>query len=547
MEQIQFHSLARILQYLLEAISSQFHGEIFTVMNGKLQPMTMNKLEVRRIVNSYQNSAVLIEENSAVKVAEIFSFTPSGSIDANIAVKNLEKQKETYLVSFSVAAHKQANAIIGGYGNEFTTNVGGPLDVSIIPASDTSLQVGNLSINWEQSMSIFHMGSIHQNGLSDLITIPFGTFNLGANDTYSIDPVISYLGSISPGRTIPCPGCGGGGGGGGGGKNYPPVVSSDHLTNDFATTNLSTTLKAVVNPAGGATISFQLLNYSSNNWNTVYSFWSSLNGDYHFQDTLSYSTLYTNSAYEVRVVASNSYGTSYGNALPVTFANYMRHHVIVKVFGSNGNVVAEYTMAAEPLTGGKDYTYYAPDTSSIIVFAGTYVDWASNSGISTIWSFNQEISYLGEYGFTANGCCDSPGFDVTNVQDSLEGGINQTLMKDLMYYLANIANSFVFGLIPSPKFFFNTYGGQQSPTSLPIYFNDSGWVNYRTGQAYPLSAENGSALHEFGIETWNDVALGLSSTNWVVLLKYSVSISFFRCGESSSATMGIAMNVENSG
>ena len=146
--------------------------EIFSISNGKLQLMKMNKFQVRRIVDSSQNSAVFIEENSEVKVAEIFSFTPSGSIEANIALKNLGKQNETYLVAFSTETQKRATAVTGGYGDEITTNVGSQSDVSIIPASDTFLQVGDLQINWQQSMSIFHMGSIYQNGLSDLITVP---------------------------------------------------------------------------------------------------------------------------------------------------------------------------------------------------------------------------------------------------------------------------------------------------------------------------------------------------------------------------------------
>ncbi|MHB8372201.1 MAG: hypothetical protein ACYDBI_05780 [Thermoplasmataceae archaeon] len=140
---------------------------------------------VKRISNGKQNSAIMVEWNSNMRIAEIFTFQ-TGAIDASIAMKNLGNASG-YMTAFSISTKHHNNASINGLNPVAGSSNNGNI---VIPGNDYQAYLGNLSVNWQSESSTFNLGIINTKGSRDLMTLPFNAGMLSSNETYSIDPII---------------------------------------------------------------------------------------------------------------------------------------------------------------------------------------------------------------------------------------------------------------------------------------------------------------------------------------------------------------------
>ncbi len=152
------------------------------------KPLTVESFThyyVRRISNGNQNSAIMVEWNSNMRVAEIFTFQ-TGAIDASIAMKNLGNASG-YMTTFSISTKHHNNASINGLNPVAGNSKNGDI---VIPGNDYQAYLGNLSVNWQSESSTFNLGIIKTTSSRDLMTLPFNAGLLSSNETYSIDPII---------------------------------------------------------------------------------------------------------------------------------------------------------------------------------------------------------------------------------------------------------------------------------------------------------------------------------------------------------------------
>lgn len=163
----------------------------------------------RRIMNEYQDSAVLTMSNGQVSVAEIFSFLPNG-IDASYAVENTGHGSASFLVTFALRAHYHSTASVNGFYPQGIDTSQGAGNVAVpINRNDWNITTGNVSVNWKSESGIFSTGIVAQSeyGNSNVMDLVFGSLNIAVNETYSIDPVISpspdrIIGGGSPSRYV---------------------------------------------------------------------------------------------------------------------------------------------------------------------------------------------------------------------------------------------------------------------------------------------------------------------------------------------------------
>ena len=198
----------------------------------------MCKSKINRIKNSYQNSAVMISNNSMVKVAEIFTFKKD-AIDASIAIKNLNKGNTTYIVVFELETKHHSIAYLHG-NNAIKLNMHGSSNSRVInrliPSGNSGLSMGHVKVGWQNDISLFHLGVLSTNSIETKASLPFGPVKLASNETYTVDP------SIKPtvAHICACSGGGGGGGsggsGGGGSSSTPPTLSSFKIDTSYDNT-----------------------------------------------------------------------------------------------------------------------------------------------------------------------------------------------------------------------------------------------------------------------------------------------------------------------
>ncbi|QRF75151.1 hypothetical protein Thermo_00644 [Thermoplasmatales archaeon] len=245
---------------------------------GGLITEHLTHFRVRRIVNAYQNSAVLIENNSQIRIAEIYSFH-NGMISASAALKNLGTSNSSYVVVFSIMTRHSGDVIVNGL-HPLTRdgfNVGSPS--MFVPVGDSSISEGNFHISWQNEASIFSQGLLTTDGGNNLLLLSFGPLNLARNETFSIDP------HIRPMR-IACPpsdydndclnepdhdGDDGTSGGGGGTTYYAPQVSLivDTAYNDTISGGTTIDLTSDVTNSGNAgSVSVTLYALTSYNGNS---------------------------------------------------------------------------------------------------------------------------------------------------------------------------------------------------------------------------------------------------------------------------------------
>ena len=238
---------------------------VYMVSNSGLREMHLKNISYSRIDTPYQNSAILTANNSYIRIAEIFTF--GTAMDASIAVKNLMKGNETYEIMFEMrSSNHHSMFYINGFdpaSGSMTHETSFPgTGYAMIPSDDWSLTMGHVNVNWQNEMSIFHVGTVATDPDSSSVTLPFGPVTLMGNETYSVDPV------IRPSIIHVCA-CGGGGGGGG---ISPPTIGS------FSTSYYPATFENGTEPI---TFEYDVFSLGSYSYVKVGFFMESMSYSYH--------------------------------------------------------------------------------------------------------------------------------------------------------------------------------------------------------------------------------------------------------------------------
>ena len=195
--------------------------DIYMIQGEKAVKLHLHWEGVHRIISAYQDSVVLSQGNSLLKVGEMFSFYKN-QINSNLILTNLADKNETFVALFSLTSPDHSREFLGKglhRGFNLTANQTNPSVSSLIPKNYYVMEESGLSVSWRQELGIFHAGIAQQTQKGSSLGLPFGPITLQSNETYAIDPV------ISPMMIAPPPGGGGGGGGGSTGGFVPPMSS----------------------------------------------------------------------------------------------------------------------------------------------------------------------------------------------------------------------------------------------------------------------------------------------------------------------------------
>ena len=164
---------------------------VYMINNAHLKKMHLTNISYGRIDSKYQNSAILRENNSYISLAEIFSF--GTAMDASIAVKNLMKVNETYEIMFHLkSGNHHSTFSMNGFDSETGSLTHGSAlpgtGYAMIPSGDWSINMGDVNVNWQNEMSIFHVGTVATDPVSSSVNLPFGPFTIESNEIYTVDP-----------------------------------------------------------------------------------------------------------------------------------------------------------------------------------------------------------------------------------------------------------------------------------------------------------------------------------------------------------------------
>ena len=519
-------------------------GWTISIVNAtNISTVSFNHHSYKRIIDSQQDSFSILENNSVVQIAEIYSFYKD-SIDASLAIKNLQNKTVDYVAAFYTTMGSHSHALINGVIPKIESSLSSGTE---IPSSSWGMTIGQLNINWQAETSIFDGGIAHSNSVSSKSLVAFGPIGVGVNDTYSISSVLSQTaplskiynfdrssGQVSP-MIIPIP-PGGGGGTSGTGPSNVVISVNPHNTTPGSTMEI----KVTSYNAGSGGVSFTLQGETfSGSWNYLGKTGSSI----------SWTAQYGYKA--LRIKAANSYGTAYSNSVSVYIFNYPQASLIATAYNSNSVVVGQYAAGVSFDEMGTVSQLYDSAKTDIPLYVGVDSSWNS-SYVEGIWSFNQGLTVYGSYGFTSGTGTNTNhvGFDVSNVQNSINGD-NSKIMEYLIEYLSGIANHFSYGLIPDASLIYNAFGSQKSystPTPIPIYFNDTGTSGDTiSGPFYDPIYETGSLsdtpIHAFGIKTWNDQIDANSLTNFALYLSYDTTVSFLQNANTGAAKYTASANL----
>jgi len=254
------------------------------------------------------------------------------------------------------------------------------------------MTMGHVKVNWQDEMSIFHVGSVSTNPLSSSLILPFGPITLMGNETYSIDPVIRP--SII--HICACSGGGGGGGSGGGsggGGSPPGGTTIDGVTPNVITPGNSVVITANADStgSGGVTLYLDVYNETIGSWtnNIASAYVGSSTGivSIKWTDGQDGTSLYDWS--EIRVYAHNSYGNggfSYSKIYSLTYHKGGSSYVYSDNGTKIGAIINSINMSGNEVTydnGGS-----APQTGSITSIFAPY-------GGYGVHSINQSINLIG--------------------------------------------------------------------------------------------------------------------------------------------------------
>ncbi len=251
------------VSWTVSQISQSSSGSFspFITTTPSINKVNMTHYSYRRIFNSYQNSAVLTEWGKGMRIAEIYTFMNNG-IDASIAMENTGNVSRTFAGTFVLQAHSHKYANLFGYDPK---GIKQTLDQNTngytINSNQWEFCQGNISVNWQQDISIFHLGTLVSNKHGSAVSLPFGPIQLSPNETYSIDPVIRPMLII--------------GGGGGGGQTAAQVKFTE--SGLPSGTSWSVTFNGVSSSSTTSTITFNEVTGKSYSYSigTVYGYFSS--------------------------------------------------------------------------------------------------------------------------------------------------------------------------------------------------------------------------------------------------------------------------------
>ncbi|MHB1650734.1 MAG: hypothetical protein ACYCTX_10580, partial [Thermoplasmataceae archaeon] len=389
---------------------------VYMINNAHLKKMHLTNISYGRIDSKYQNSAILRENNSYISLAEIFSF--GTAMDASIAVKNLMKVNETYEIMFHLKS--------GNHHSTFSMNGNDPQTGSItsgsalpgtgyamIPSGDWSINMGHVNVNWQNEMSIFHVGSVATDPVSSSVNLPFGPVTLMGNETYSIDPV------IKPEIIVHCA-CSGGGGGGGsgggsGGSGSPPggtTITSVAPNVITPGNSVEITAHADSTGSGGVTLYLDVYNETSGSWTnnigSVYVGSSTGSATIKWTDGQDGTSSYDWS--EIRVYAHNSYGNggySYSNIYSLTYSKGGNSYVysdngtkigaIINSIDLNGNEVGYDNGGFHSALYGSITSIFAPYGSYGVHAVNQSINLAGGSASSVNPDFNVPSAPFNSY------------------------------------------------------------------------------------------------------------------------------------------------------
>lgn len=542
------------LTFLGDNVNIGFHNstgkiswKIYEIGNGKMKLEKLGNASIHKILNSGQNSAVKVMNNSNIQVAQIFSFYKD-TIDASIAISNLQDTNATFLVLFNVKTNHNRNMMVyGPHPVNIALNTKG---VSEIPSTDTAASTGNLAISWLNEMSLLHLnGTASTNMLSNQLTVPFGPVKISSNETYSIDPLITPIKSnsvprVSPMEIAPCPNCGGGSGGGsGGGTTYSSPSASASIGNGNMTasnsngqtvyyylTGVPIDLKADVTSLGGAssgTLKFDVSYggyYYDVHSETVYG-----TGPYSYTWTPpSYATGY----YGYKAYISNPSYTSGSNNNDLGVFPPAPSSTSQSIYTSSGGTrIASMTLSTDfaRTTGGNLY-YWNGGVNTYARFA-TAVEWSNTSSyIGGVWSIDQTISNYKAIGSYSG----STALAFSDAYVATQSSSYNTLMDYLAEYLVGVANSFAYGLIPNPSYFHSATSSTSTTSTGTFSYNYTALSATNphktvTGQGSvfdPLLGSNGNASHLFGVVVPSSTFVNDVSGQYLSLVEYSVTLTF---------------------
>ncbi len=496
---------------------------ILSIDSNVIHILHFQKGSVNRIKNGAQNSAVFIEENSLVKVAEIFTFHRH-SLDASIAIKNLAHNNMSFEAIFSLASHQNKFISFKGFGISKSVELSN-YQMSNIPGSAWAATMGNLQVNWAGETSLLQMGTVARNNSMDSLSLPFGPIQLIRNETYTIDPVIEPL------MPTPCPSCGGGGGGSTGPTS--PSVSSESISQQYVGPGQSTSIGAYVNTGGSATVNFEF--YQFGTWNSAYSEYETTSTTY--SHTFSYTQLSENQVTAMRIMATNSAGTSYGPSKTVDVYYYAPASRNFVAYNASGGEVASATLGITVPGWSGTFSTLGPAPSgspnSFNMNFGTATEWNKND-IAGVWNITQNI-----YGYSPNYQGTGQVFGLGTVRYAQQTTSNDSFLVNLADYIVGIANSFAFGIIPSPSYFANS-GGTTTPidvasysppedSSSPVYISTG--CGCGAGYFYYPSIQYGSILSSHSSKIWGVKSVSDYFTNGYIpdylgVVVYNVNLNF---------------------
>ena len=379
---------------------------VYMISNSSLREMHLKNTSYSRIDTPYQNSAILTANNSYIKIAEIF--TVGTAMDASIAGKNLMNGNETYEIMFEMKSPTHHSMF---YMNGFDPASGSITHGSsfpgtgyaMIPSHDWSVTMGHVNVNWQNEMSIFHVGTVATDPDSSSVNLPFGPVTLMGNETYSVDP------EIRPAFVHICActsgGGGGSGGGSGGGGSPPGGTTITGITPNVITPGNSVEITAHADStgSGGVTLYLDVYNESSESWTnnigSVYVGSSTGSATIKWTDGQDGTSLYDWS--EIRVYGHNSYGNggySYSNIYSLTYRKGGNSYV----YSDNGTKIGAIINSID--LSGNFVSYnnggHNDQTGAITSIFAPY-------GSYGVHSINQSISLVGGSSSSVN-----PDFNV---------------------------------------------------------------------------------------------------------------------------------------
>ena len=495
------------------------------IMNGtNVDMMKLSNLHYSRMYSPVQNSLILTENNSLVKAAEIFSFY-GGGVDSSISVKNLQHTNITIEALFSLKAAPSSWVQLSGIGADAVSSISGNAP-AFIGSEYQSMILGQVGINWQEDASLFHAGMVSQSSGNSIATLPFGPVILTANETYSIDPMISpEVESVSSPSMVPygpmsCIGGPCGGGGGGGGSFSPGGSTIVSVTPDVITPGTTVSIVAHANSvgSGGVTLHLNAYNETSGTWTLIESIGvGSSTGDITFQwsDGQGGTSLYDWS--EIEVYASNSYGSGSAATAPIYSQTYFSVGS-ENVYDDSGTVIGAIvnSVGGSVPASAQGANFYLAPTATFVPANGEY-----------------QVNFINQSVYATGGSnSGNPQFGVQAVDHSYSQNSNSSSVYEASYLLdtfallLSVAQPEALALTgASPQALIGYLALLQTSTSST---SEKSWAN---GWSYSTSGADGGynayMCARFGLDCYNSYypiyIPGTSTPSYIFALSLAVT------------------------